>query len=139
MKSRIIDIRGLDAALYELLTAWWQAHGWNPVPLAILPRCGIWIEDDTGNPLAAAFLYMENSGVGVAWLEWMVTNPAIAPRKAYVAIGVITQAAREVALELDYGVLMTTCRQESLARTLEKNGFSVTDRGVTHLIMFTKE
>ena len=88
--------------------------------------------------MAAAFLYMENSGVGVSWLEWTVTNPALTPKEAYRAINVLIQAAREVALELDYGVIMTTCRQDSLVRLMERNGFSVTDCGVTHLMMLTR-
>lgn len=138
MKSRTFDIRGADAAFYDTLAGWWPAHGWNAVPLAVLPRCGVMIEQDDGTPMAAAFLYMENSGVGVAWMEWTVTSPQLTPRQSLLAITMLTQAVREVALELDYGVVMTTARQESLVRLLERNGFAVTDRGMTHLLMLTK-
>lgn len=138
MKSRTFDIRGADAAVYPILEAWWRGHGWDPVALAVLPRCGVMIEDDAGQPIAAAFLYMENSGVGVAWMEWTVTRPELPGRQAYLAITMLTQAVREVALALDYGVVMTTARQDSLVRVLERNGFAVTDRGMTHLLMFSK-
>lgn len=137
MKSRTFDIRGEDAAFYDTLAAWWKGHGWAPVALCVLPRCGVMIEDDAG-PVAAAFLYMENSGVGVGWMEWTVTRPELPGRQAYLAITMLTQAVREVALALDYGVVMTTARQDSLVRVLERNGFAVTDRGMTHLLMLTK-
>jgi hypothetical protein len=138
MKSTTFDIRGVDASFYETLTEWWKGHGWNPVALSVLPKCGVRIEDDDGTPLAAAFFYMENSGVGVGWMEWTVTNPSITPKKAYFAITMLTQAVREVALALDYGVVLTTARQESLVKVLCRNGFEVTDRNVTHMITLTR-
>ena len=138
MKTRVFDVRGDDAALYEVIRPWWEEHGWQAVPLAVLPRCAVLVEDDDGKPLAAAWLYMENSGVGVAWMEWTVTNPILTPWRSYAAITMLTQAVREVALELDYGVVMTTARQDSLVRVFERNGFAVTDRGMTHLLMLTK-
>lgn len=138
MKARVFDIRGDDAGLYPTLAEWWAGHGWDAVPFVVLPRCGVLVENGDGMPVAAAFLYMENSGVGVAWMEWTVTNPSISPRVAFLAITMLTQSVREVALELDYGVVMTTARQESLVRVLKRNGFTVTDREMTHLLMFTK-
>lgn len=138
MKTRVFDIRGNEAGIYPTLSAWWAGHGWQPVILEVLPRCGVLVESDEGEPMAAAFLYMENSGVGVSWMEWTVTNPALASRQAYLAVVMLVQAAREVAKALDYGVVITTARQDSLVRVLERNGFAVTDRGMTHLISLTK-
>lgn len=137
MKSRVIDIRGADAGLFDTFSAWWKAHGWPGVALGILPKCGVLVEDDAGGPLAVAWLYQDNS-VGVAWLEWIVTNPAMTPKQSYLAVAMLVQAAREVAVALDYGVVMTTARQHSLARVLGRNGFTVTDTGMTHMVMLTK-
>lgn len=138
MKSRVIDIRGADEALHATLAEWWTAHGWAPVPVTVLPRCGVVIDNDEGTPIAATFLYMENSGVGVAWMEWTVTNPALSPMKSYAAIVMLTQAIREVALSLDYGIVMTTAKQAGLVKAYERNGFKTTDTGMTHMIMATR-
>lgn len=122
---------------YAVVATWWPAHGWNVVPQVVLPKCGVMVESDAGEPMAAAWLYMDNS-VGVAWMEWAVTNPKNTPKQSYLAITMLVQAVREVALELDYGVLMTSARQEALVRVYERNGFTKSDTGVTHLLMMTK-
>lgn len=139
MKSRIIDIRGADEPLHATFTEWWKAHGWPGVALAILPKCGVLVETEDGMMLAAGWLYMDNSGVGVSMMEWAVTNPKATPKQAYMAIAMLVQSVREVARALDYGVVMTTAKQHALSRCYEKNGFNVTDREMTHLIMFTKD
>jgi hypothetical protein len=137
MKTRLIDIRGADTALYSTFEMWWKAHGWPGVALPILPKCGIMVQADNGNALAVGWLYMDNS-VGVAMLEWVVTNPDATAKQSYLAIAMLVQSAREVARTLDYGVILSTARQQSLARCLQKNGFIQTDTGMTHLIMLTK-
>lgn len=138
MKTRLIDIHGDDQPLFSMFTEWWKAHGWPGVALPILPKCGILVEDDNDMGLAAGWLYMDNS-VGVAMLEWTVTNPNATAKQSYLAIAMLVQSAREVAKSLDYGVIITTARQHSLARCLQRNGFIQTDTGMTHLIMLTKD
>ncbi len=138
MKSRLIDIRGEDQPLYATFTRWWQAHGWPGVALTILPKCGVMIQADDGTPLAAGWLYMDNS-VGVSMLEWTVTNPDATAKQSYMAIAMLVQSVREVARGLDYGVILTTAKQHALARCYQKNGFIQTDTGMTHLLMLTKD
>jgi hypothetical protein len=122
---------------HPMLARWWTGHGWNVVPAVILPKLGVIAEMD-GEDMAAAFLYMDNS-VGVCWLEWLVTNPSAKPFPAIRCVSQVIGFLRERALELDYGVMMTTCRQSSLARLYERNGFQKTDSGVTHLMMQLRE
>lgn len=133
MKTRLVDI---DRD-YPVAEQWWPAHGWKAVPRAVLPKCGVMVESDDREPMAVAWLYMDNS-VGVAWMEWTVTNPKNTARQSYLAITMLTQAVREVALELNYGVVMTSAKQEALVRIYERNGFQKSDEGVTHLLMLTK-
>jgi hypothetical protein len=71
-------------------------------------------------------------------LEWTVTNPKNSPKESYVAITMLTQAIRELALSFDYGVVLTSAKQDALVRIYERNGFTKTDSGVTHLVMLTK-
>lgn len=136
MKSRIINVREADGPLFPMFTEWWKAHGWPGVALAILPKCGVLVEDDAAGGLAVGWLYMDNS-VGVAMLEWTVTNPKATPKQSYMAIAMLVQSVREVARALDYGVVLTTAKQHALTRCYEKNGFRQTDNGMTHLIMLT--
>lgn len=110
---------------------WWESHGWPGVPANILPKLGIRAIDGD-RPLAAAWLYMDNS-VGVAMLEWIVTNPELPARKAAVALARLVDFAKQEAKSLGYSVVLTTCRQESLAKLLERAGFHQTDRDVIHL------
>jgi hypothetical protein len=133
MKSRLID----KAKDYDVIAPWWPAHGWPGVPVEILPKCGVMVVGDNDTPLAAAWMYMDNS-VGVAMMEWAVTNPANTAKQSYMAVTMLVQAVRELALEFDYGVLLTTAKQDALVKMYERNGFQKTDSGMTHLLMLTK-
>jgi hypothetical protein len=122
---------------YPVFAKWWPEHGWPAVPFIILPKCGVVVENDSGTMVAVAWLYMDNS-VGVAMMEWTVTNPANTPKQSFAAIHVLVGAIKALALEFDYGVVLTSARQESLVRTYERVGFTKTDEGMTHLVMITK-
>lgn len=130
----MIQIRPIELETdYETLTAWWKGHGWDAVPRVILPKLGAMVVMNEVQT-AAAFLYMDNS-VGVCWLEWLVTNPAANPMHTVRGVSQVITFLGERALKLDYGVMFTTCRQPSLVRLYERNGFVKTDESVTHLLM----
>ncbi len=117
---------------YLMVSEWWNAHGFPPVPQAILPRLGVVAELD-GSPIAAAWLYMDNSG-GVSMMEWLVTNPGNRPKDSFRAISTIVNFLGEEAVANGYGVMLTTCKQPSLAKVFERTGFQKTDEGMIHLI-----
>lgn len=122
---------------YPLASTWWQGHGWPPVSEHILPRLGLVGEID-GKPVAAAWLYMDNS-VGVAMLEWMVADPGAAPRAVLAAMRRVTEGLKAEASRLDYGVILTSCRQPGLVKFWQKQGFVKTDDDVTHLLFVRPE
>lgn len=132
-------IREFTVEDYEQVSEWWKGHGWDAVPLQILPKLGI-VVSDNGMDICAVWLYMDNS-VGVCMLEWFVANPDATGRQVYKCEKLAQKFMEERALEMDYGVMMTTCKQESLARVHEKNGYLRTDESMIHLIKFlrTKE
>lgn len=138
MKANLINIREKDAALYPIFAEWWTAHGWAPVNIAVLPKCGILITTDHHKPVMAAWLYMDNS-TGVAMMEWTVGNPDASGREIYTAIARLVVAVKEVAASLDYGFILTTAKQHTLARCFERNGFTLNENGMTHLSLLTKE
>lgn len=122
---------------HATLAAWWEAHGWPVVPRAILPKLGVMAMAGE-MPVAAAFLYMDNS-VGVSMLEWLVTNPDATGRQTLAAIGAVIGFLSERALEMDYGVMLTSCRQPALARIFEHHGFARTDEGIIHMVRKLRE
>lgn len=136
MQAPAYAVRMYAAEDYATIAPWWPAHGWQPVAQAVLPRGGVVVELD-GRPVAAAWLYMDNS-VGVAMMEWTVTNPDNTPRQSLKAITLLVGAIREIAVQNDYGVVLTSAKQDSLVKVYAKNGFQKTDSGMTHLLMLTK-
>jgi hypothetical protein len=84
-------------------------------------------------PIASGWLYMDNS-VGVSILEWMVANPKANPKAVYRSIKAIVEFLKNQAKEMNYTVMLTTCKQESLAKVYEKNGFLRTDSEMIHLM-----
>lgn len=122
---------------HPVLTAWWTAHGWPVVPRVILPKLGV-MAMDGGLRVAAAFVYMDNS-CGVCMLEWLVTNPDSTGKQSLAGIGAVIEFLAERVLELDYGVMLTSCRQPALARIYERHGFEKTDEGIIHMVRKLRE
>lgn len=133
-----MTIREYSPTDYATLANWWAGHGWEPVPEIVLPKLGMVAVGEDDYMVAAVWLYMDNS-VGVSFLEWLVTNPEAAPIQTAKAVTHIVNFMADRALEMDYGVMITTCRQQSLTRLYEKNGFMKTDEGVTHLLRMLKQ
>lgn len=127
-----IQIRSYHPDDYPMVFSWWDAHGWDAVPEPILPKFGV-VAHRSGNAIAAAWLYMDNS-VGVSMMEWMVANPESSARDVVAAIREIIEFLKQAAIKMDYGVMLTTCKQESLASLYERNGFQRTDSSMIHLL-----
>jgi len=117
---------------YPLLRSWWEGHSFDPVPLAILPPLGV-IYSDKDGPKAAGWAYMDNGGCGVAMIEWLVTNPKAGLSGAR-ALREVLRFLRSELARMDYGAILTTCKQPALARLLMREGFQPTDTGMIHLI-----
>lgn len=118
---------------YPVVSEWWTEHGWpEPLPLAMIPKLGIMVERN-GEPCLAGWVYMDNS-CGVSMLEFVVGNPATPPRDVVRAIEHLTAAARLCASQNGYHTMLTYCRQMSLAKAFEKNGFTFAEDGMKHLV-----
>lgn len=122
---------------YEMLKSWWESHGWEGVNPGLLKPLGHIVEIDD-KPIVASFLYPV-LGCGLAIMEWTVSNPEATRFSVVKAMSSITKFFKEWCLENGYGVLITTCKQESLARLHERNGFTKTDESMIHLAMITEE
>jgi hypothetical protein len=114
---------------YPVLKSWWEAHGWNAVPLAALPQCGIIVEDD-GVPKAAIFAYMDHS-TPFAMIEWLITDPQ---SKSPMAIKHAIKGIMQIVKSFGRTHMMTSSSNALLIRMFERYGFQQTDSNMTHLI-----
>lgn len=118
---------------YDMVVQWWCDHGWTAVPHFFLPKLGIVAYTQQGEPIAAWWMYLDNS-CPVAIAEWLVSNPKIGSRVLIGAIWAIWEIFEQRAREMGYQVVITTSRVHGLISVLEKIGFRVTDSGMTHLV-----
>jgi len=128
---------GINAKTYGMLKKWWNAHGWEGMAPIVLHTLGVVAYDDKF-PVCAGFLYMTNSGCGLAQIEWVVSNPDAKPMQAARSISALIEHLTKQANDLDYGVVMTAVNQPSLVRLFERANFKKTDSGMTHLINIRK-
>lgn len=134
MNTRIIDL----AQDYDDVSLWWETHGFKAIPREFLPKTGIMVLSEEGVKLCAGWVYMDNSSP-MTWLEWCVTNPLNAPTVSLKALKALIGGAKEVvnAIRDDVpgsAMMLFTCRQRSLARLFEREGFQRTDESVMHMM-----
>lgn len=132
------EVRIFDPARdYGTVSAWWRAHGWDAVPAETLPKLGVvaYFVREGAEPRegGAGFLYMDNS-CGVCWLDWLVTNPENRGAESVRCIDTVVDFLRREAVRMGYHTMLTACRQPALVRLMERNDFSKTDDGMTHLV-----
>lgn len=137
LRIRLIDHGTLDKDL-EIIAPWWTAHNHPIIPAMALPKVGILVvdQDDTGR--AAGWLYECNSA-SVAWIEWIVTNPENSPFMSMRAVRILIDFLVLEATQSGYAILLSTCRQKSLGKLLEKAGFAPSDEEVSHYIRLATE
>lgn len=132
----MITVRPYKETDYPLFEQWWKGHNFDPVPAAILPILGnVVCKDD--EPIAAGWLYQDITAP-VAMLEWIVTDPNNNPKVSAVGITHLVQSLKAAAAAAGFPIILSSCRQASLANLLERTGFTKTDEGVTHLISIIK-
>jgi hypothetical protein len=115
-----IQIRHYEATDYEMLSEWWHAHGKHRRPEQMLPKCGV-IAEIEGKPVAALFLYMDNSS-GMCMADHAVSAPSLSLKTSMLAFKHCIACLKKVALELGYHT-MAVFTYSSIARVLERQGF----------------
>jgi hypothetical protein len=130
----ILSVRMVDIdADYPVVSSWWQSHGWaQALPLFMLSKLGIMVERN-GEPCLAGWVYMDNS-CGVSMLEFVVGNPSVPPRDIVRALEHLTNAAKLCAKQNGYCIMLTYCKQMSLAKAFQKNGFIFAEDNMKHLV-----
>lgn len=116
---------------YETVCKWWQAHGWDAVPEDHLSKNGIVVYHGDV-PACAAWIYQTDSAF--ALLEWVIANPEVRKAARHDSLNFLLKSCLEGAQKLGFKTIFTTARNESLMTRMTKNGFQITDKGMTNLI-----
>lgn len=111
---------------------WWQARGGDAPTREMLPGCGA-VAEHNGTPIACAFLYLDATGSGVAWLAWLATCPGSNAHRAGRAVRHLIAFLGEHARSLHYWLLHATYHHPSLVKLLKRLEFHPGDVGMTQL------
>lgn len=126
-----MQIKKFEESDYPLLCSWWFEHGWNPIPLELLPKVGYVVDE-----ICAGFLYVNNSGL--CHLEWLVSDPRSDKAIRNEALTLLIDSLCSTAKEHNLKAIFTTSNNKNLIERLKNHGFIVTDTSVTHLIKRVK-
>lgn len=119
-------------ATYAEIFPWWTDRGGEAPTRETLPTCGV-IVSDRARPIACAFLYLDATGSGVAWLAWLATRPGASAHRAGRAIHHALRFLAAHARSLNYWQMFASYHHPSLISTLKRHGFKVGDTGMTQL------
>jgi len=137
-----MEARIFEETDYPILMEWWEGHGWPGIHCSMIPKLTV-IMSNEERDICAGSVYMDNSvaedKVKICMLEWIVTNPKATNMESYKGIREMTDLLEKRVREMGYGVILTTCKQESLAKVHEKSGFIRTDSNMIHLIKILRE
>lgn len=114
-----------------MLSGWWQAWGWDPVPFEFLAPTGFIISKD-GKDICASWLYCTDTPI--CWHENFISDKGAAKDDRDGALDYLIAAVDEQARVMGFRVICSAVKHNGLMRRLEKHGFNQTDTGMTHFI-----
>lgn len=121
---------------YDMLCGWWYAHGKPSRPEIFLPKCGVVCEFN-GNPIAALFLYMDNS-CGMCMADNAVSAPKLPLKQALIAFRHCISCLKNIAAGFGYHTI-AVFTTKGIAKVLKKQGFETTNTNLQMLCSLTKE
>lgn len=132
---RTIDL-DLDGRIarsdYEMIAPWWCSRGGEAPTRETLPTLGaiaLWND----KPIATAFMYLDATGSGVAWLAWLATCPHTSAHRVGRAMKHLFDFLTAEATRLNYWLVNATFHHPSLVSILKRLGFRTGDTGMTQL------
>ncbi|RBP37009.1 hypothetical protein DES53_115150 [Roseimicrobium gellanilyticum] len=118
---------------YQMISEWREGHNVGPLPETVIPPLALVCERD-GEPMAFACCY-QSYGIGVCFLEWLITRPGLNLAEARLALEHVIRAI--AACTKDTHALMFGYCVPALAREAKRNlGFKGHD--VPHYKLFTR-
>jgi hypothetical protein len=122
----------VSRADFDWVYPWWEARGGESPTREMLPGCGA-IAEWNGEPVACAFLYLDATGSGVAWLAWVATKPGTPGKRVVRAFRALFQFLTDFARSMNYWLVNATYHHPSLVSLLKGQGFHVGDVGMVQL------
>jgi hypothetical protein len=126
-----MDTRNYNTYHHSMLTEWWIAHKWSPIPGSMLPPNGSVIYDDA-TPVCAGFIYKTDSDI--AWMEFIVSNPSSTKEQRTEALPALIADLTLKAKALGAKCIFTSCQSNSLIAKHIDQGFVKSDEGMTNLV-----
>lgn len=117
---------------YALVSPWWEARGGEAPTREMLPCCGA-ICERNGQPIACAFMYLDATGSGVAWLSWLASRPGTSGHHVARAFKHLLEYLTRFAREMNYWLVNATYHHPSLISLCKREGFKVGDVGMVQL------
>lgn len=122
-------VRDYSSKDYPTAVEWWKARNWPPVPQEALPTTGVIVEN-----YCVGFVYRTDSAI--SWMEWIVSNPDTDKNERDKAMNLLIDNLLNKAASMGAKAVFTSASEASphLISRLQKSGFAITDKNVTHLI-----
>jgi hypothetical protein len=118
--------------VYDSVCNLWEMNNWPSIPLGSLPPMAIITsEQDTGDVLAAAFVYHTNSNLG--WFEWLVCHKECRREYRSEVLNSTIRFAEDYA-KTNGMVLFSSVKSVNLISRLESRKWKKTDGGMTNFI-----
>jgi hypothetical protein len=122
----------IEPTEYTTLAKWWTARAGQAPPRTILPTLGA-IAHHHGEPVAAAFAYLDATGSGVAIIAWHITDPGAHPRHAGRGLKHAIRFLEDECARLNYWLAWTATSSQSLASYLQATAYQKAEENITHL------
>ena len=137
MKASLLQLRPYSPADYPKLCEWCEFHERRPPPEASLPPLGLCVFSTDGfvnDNLIFVFLYLAQ-GVGVCFLEHLVSRPGMTAGQARRATVVACDHFKRLAGSMGYR-LMVAHTLRGIARLMIHEGWKQSDAKVPLMAMF---
>ena len=134
MGSESLTLRhyGLHTGDWQTVSGWYAARHGAPLPETLLPPLGVMCEDADG-PAGVMFAY-QSAGIGVAFIDPIVTRPQMAAEAAHAVLGRALEGIEAVLRKEGYSLLRCFTESEALARAVGRHGFTGTNRNLAKRI-----
>jgi len=125
-------VRDFDPfADYEMVCEWWRGHGKDPIPLELLPNCGM-VAHDEDYDLMAGWVYFDTS-TPVCFASHLVSRPRLSLLATFKASEAICREAKQLALHQGARVMLMYAPPGIARQATRKMGFVADDRPLMNL------
>lgn len=135
-----VRLYGAKTGDFQTVQAWADARGMIFDETVAGPEgfiCEHYDEHGEADPLAVAWLY-PTAGIGIAWIDHLITRPGLSPAQATEAISHILNACKMRARDYDCGLVIAHT-SPILAERAEKLGWQVQNTNLVRIACRTEK